>query len=123
MKVTVTVTINPSLQQIAKGALDKAVEAVAYQVLNDSLDFVPKRQNTLRSSGRVKDAGKECSRAIVWNTPYAAYQWYGCWPDGTHVIRNHTTPGTTTQWAERAREQRGDRWEEVITAAFGKELG
>ena len=36
--------------------------------------------------------------AIIYEMPYARYQYYGVREDGTHQIKKHTTPGTTTYW-------------------------
>lgn len=88
--------------------------AVAEAVLNDSRPYTPHDQGTLEDSGRVEKVDGEY--AVTWNTVYAAYQWYGCWPDGSHVIRNHDTsinPKATTQWAEAAKAQYGESWAKI----------
>ena len=36
--------------------------------------------------------------AIIYNMPYASYQYYGIREDGTHKVVNYTTPGTGTYW-------------------------
>ena len=88
---------------------------MAQQILDDSRPFTPHDQGTLEDSGRVEQIGEDY--AATWNTVYAAYQWYGCWPDGSHVIRNHDTTfnaQASTQWAEKARERYGKDWEIVF---------
>lgn len=89
---------------------------VAEQILSDCRPFVPKQEGTLNDTASIRDNGD--ATEIVWDTPYAAYQYYGCWPDGSHVIHNHTTPGTTTQWCETARRAYGDAWETVAQNAL-----
>ena len=69
--------------------------AVAEQILSDSTQYIPKQAGDLRDSGRIEVHGADV--AVIWDTPYAAYQYYGCWPDGTHQVVNHSTAGTFTQ--------------------------
>ena len=38
---------------------------------------------------------------IVYEMPYARYQYFGVREDGTHVVQNYTTPGTGTYWDKR----------------------
>ena len=74
--------------------------AVVEQLLNYSLPFVPKADNTLRDSGFAHSIPEK--GLAIWDTPYAKYQWYGMWEDGSHVVKNYTTPGTGTMWADKA---------------------
>ena len=92
---------------------------LAEQILGDSRPFTPHAEGTLEASGRVEKIGEDY--AVTYNTVYAAYQWYGCWPDGTHVIRNHDTsinPQATTQWIEKAKRQYGKSWNIVAQREF-----
>jgi hypothetical protein len=88
---------------------------LAQQILDDSRPFTPHDQGTLEDSGRVEQIGEDY--AATWNTVYAAYQWYGCWPDGSHVVRQHDTSinaQASTQWAEHAKDAHGKEWDEVF---------
>lgn len=88
---------------------------LAQQILDDSRPFTPHDQGTLEDSGRVEQIGEDY--AATWNTVYAAYQWYGCWPDGSHVVRQHDTSinaHASTQWAEHAKDAHGKEWDEVF---------
>lgn len=38
---------------------------------------------------------------IVYESPYAKYQYKGMREDGTHVVKNYTTPGTGPYWDKR----------------------
>ena len=39
--------------------------------------------------------------AIIYEMPYARYQYYGVREDGTHKVENYTTLGTGTYWDKR----------------------
>lgn len=93
----------------------KAENAVADQIIADCRQYVPKQENTLRDSARVEHDGG--GTQVTYNTPYAAYQYYGCWPDGSHVIKKHTTSGTTTKWIEHAKANNNDKWLRVAQNA------
>ena len=97
---------------------------LAQQIIDDSRRYTPKAEGDLIASARVEQIGE--NYAATWNRVYAAYQWYGCWPDGSHVIRNHNTnegdgnPEATTQWAEHAKKRYGKDWETVAQREFTK---
>lgn len=38
---------------------------------------------------------------IIYDQPYARYQYYGIREDGTHKVENYTTPGTGPYWDKR----------------------
>lgn len=99
----------------------KAAEMLAEQIHSDSLSFVPKEENTLRDSFRMEKTADGVD--LVWNTPYALYQWYGCWPDGSHVIHDHSTPGTSTKWVDRAKQKCSKIWKKVAENAFREGMG
>lgn len=93
--------------------------ALAEQILADSGPYTPHDQGTLEDSGRVERIGEDY--AATWNTVYAAYQWYGCWPDGSHAIKHHDTSINqlaTTQWAEAAKKVYARDWEQVAQREF-----
>lgn len=99
-----------------KKASQRAENAVADQIIADCRQFVPKDQNTLRDSARIEH--ENGGTQVTYNTPYAAYQYYGCWPDGSHVIRDHTTSGTVTRWIEHAKAQNKEKWHRVAQNAM-----
>ena len=103
--------------------LEKAKEymcaEVAEEILADSRPYTPHDQGALEGSGTVEQIGRDY--AVTWNTVYAAYQWYGCWPDGSHVITNHDTSinaQATTQWAEAAKRRYSKDWQIVAQREF-----
>lgn len=96
-----------------------AEKAIAEQIIADSRQYCPDDgEHILRDSARIEQGE---TTQVTYNTPYAAYQYYGCYPDGSHVISNHTTAGTTTQWIEHAKNVNNDKWLRVGQNAF-KEL-
>ena len=57
--------------------------------------YVPKDEGNLRT---IVDIQPD---SITYESPYARYQYYGMREDGTHVVRNYTTPGTGPYWDKR----------------------
>lgn len=104
----------------------QAEKAVAEQILQDCLDFTPKQEGTLRDTADANGIQEvDGHAACVWGdpeTPYAAYQYYGCWPDGSHQIDDskRTTPGTYSLWTEKAKAVHGKAWEQVAKNAVKK---
>lgn len=97
-------------------ASQRAENALADQIISDCRQYVPKDQNTLRDSARIEH--ENGGTQVTYNTPYAAYQYYGCWPDGSHVIKNHTTSGTVTKWIEHAKAMNNSKWLRVAQNAM-----
>ena len=54
--------------------------------------YVPKDEGNLRTVVSIQ------ANSITYESPYARYQYYGMRDDGTHVVRNYTTPGTGPYW-------------------------
>lgn len=121
----VTVTLNRAhlSARFGRGA-ENAGRVLAQQIIDDCRPFTPHAEGALEDSARPEKVGD--GWAATWNTPYAAYQYYGCWPDGSHVIRQHTTmpnARAATQWAEAAKAQHGKTWERVAMMEFVKGAG
>ena len=57
--------------------------------------YVPKRDGNLRTIVDIQP------NSITYEQEYASYQYYGIRADGTHEVRNYTTPGTGTYWDKR----------------------
>ena len=57
--------------------------------------YVPKDNGDLRT---IVD---EQTDSITYESPYARYQYYGVREDGTHEVKNYTTPGTGPYWDKR----------------------
>lgn len=105
-------------------ATDKAAYALAEQMLADSEKFVPHSAGSSQSAGNLRESGKvvqgETSGRfyLVWDTVYALYQWFGVRADGSHRVQHYTTPGTGTQWVEKAKAQLSDRWQKIAQKEF-----
>ena len=57
--------------------------------------YIPKNEGNLRINHTIYDD------KIVYESPYARYQYYGVREDGTHKVENYTTPGTGPYWDKR----------------------
>ena len=66
--------------------------------------------------------GESGTMYLVWDTVYALYQWFGIRKDGTHPVRNYTTPGTGKLWVEEAKKRYGSRWKDIINKEFSEAL-
>ena len=57
--------------------------------------YVPMDNGDLRTNVDIQPDN------ITYESPYARYQYYGIREDGTHEVKNYTTPGTGTYWDKR----------------------
>ena len=114
-----------------ENAVNKAVETAAYalaeQMLADSEKYVPYSGGSIQSAGNLREHGRvEKGDSgvfyLVWDTVYALYQWFGVRADGSRRVRRYTTPGTGTQWVEKARATSEGRWKSIAQNAFDKGL-
>lgn len=111
---------------VAKAA-DAAVDALADQMMNDSLEKIPDDgEHTLKDGGRIEKSAPG-ERELVWGAKdkksgqiYAGYQWYGMRIDGTHVVEHYTTPGTGKAWVDTARAENQVTWDKVAQNGFTK---
>ena len=116
-------TDRQKMRRIMGQASERAAYALAEQMLADSERFVPYSAGSIQSAGNLRESGKVVKGEngvfyLVWDTVYALYQWYGVRADGSHKVRNYTTPGTGKQWVEAARAQYGDRWQKIAQKEF-----
>lgn len=70
------------------------------QTVETAFPKTPKRDNFLRKDVLKQVLGLNAK--IIWDKAYAAVQERGSRKDGTHKIRNYTTPGTGPHFAENA---------------------
>ena len=54
--------------------------------------YVPQRDGNLRTIVDIQ------ADSITYEQVYAKYQYYGMRKDGSHVVKNYTTPGTGPYW-------------------------
>lgn len=57
--------------------------------------YVPMDEGNLRTNVDIQ------SSTIIYESPYARYQYYGIREDGTHQVQHYTTPGTGPYWDKR----------------------
>lgn len=57
--------------------------------------YVPMREGNLRTIVDIQ------SDSIIYESPYAQYQYKGMREDGSRPVRNYTTPGTGPYWDRR----------------------
>lgn len=57
--------------------------------------YVPKDEGNLRTIVDIN------SHSITYESPYAAYQYYGMRNDKTHKVKHYTTAGTGPKWDKR----------------------
>lgn len=87
--------------------VDKAQYALANQIHADSNIYAPMKVGDLRSQSSVALDGK----SIIWNVPYARYQYY-------NQYSNYTTPGTGPKWDQKAKSIHMASWARVAKAAM-----
>lgn len=58
--------------------------------------------------GNLRTIVYEGHNYIIYESPYARYQYYGVREDGTHKVMNYTTPGTGPYWDKKMWTAKGD---------------
>ena len=110
-----------------------AQKALNMQVVADCDEYIPMQQGALRGSVNYPDGiyGGE----IVWNTPYAHYQYMGelyltedgrsfafrgerKYPTGLPLQQHH--PGTADHWFDRAKQAHCEQWIDLVKREVGK---
>lgn len=83
-----------------EGAIPIALERGAEYARTITVPKVPFIVGELRRSGgtRVTGTGMGSQGEVSFNTVYAAFQEYGSWPDGTHIVKRHSEAGTQTHF-------------------------
>lgn len=82
--------------------LTNAIEAMADAIMKNAKVKAPKLTGKLQYSSHINRL-TPTSREIVFGgsgIPYAMYQERGMRADGTHVVRNYTTPGTQAHYLQ-----------------------
>lgn len=124
MRVKVTIDRAHLAAKISAGK-KQAYPILAEQILQDcNMYAVPDDgEHMLKSSGRTEE--RNDGYVVTWNAVYAAYQYYGCWPDGSHVVKNHTqgyTLAPSTLWLETTKARYGNDWTIVAQREFERGL-
>lgn len=75
------------------GSIQKFYQNTCYKMMDQ---FVPYKDGNLRTTTDLSNP-----EYIVYQMPYARYQYYGEREDGTRVVKKYTTPGTGPYWDKR----------------------
>lgn len=75
------------------GRVQKFFQETCYKRMDK---YVPKDNGDLRTNVDLSNP-----EYIVYESPYARYQYYGVREDGTHKVQHYTTPGTGPFWDNR----------------------
>lgn len=90
MKPTSVIKVNLGIQK------DGPIQAFFTQTCYKHMDkYVPNDEGNLRLNVSLTN------NTITYESPYAHYQYIGMREDGTHVVKNYTTPGTGPYWDKR----------------------
>lgn len=115
-----------------RAVAEDALTVMGNQAIKDTMQYVPKDQGTLQSSGLTSSDRKAQNLKfdLRWNTPYAQYLWHGEVMHGNPTDRTYgpeklsfTNALACEEWAKYAREVHGDNWKKVYQAALKKGLG
>ena len=79
--------------------------------------YVP--MSDLESAGNLRTIVDIQPSYIVYESPYARYQYYGVREDGTHQVQHYTTPGTGTYWDKRMWSAEGKEVVNEVQKLFG----
>ena len=93
VKMKPTSVIKAHLGLDPNGRVQKFFQNTCYKHMDK---YVPQDEGNLRT---IVDLSNP--QYIVYEMPYAKYQYYGMREDGTHVVKNYTTPGTGPYWNKR----------------------
>ena len=92
VKMKPTSVIKADLGIDANGRVHKFFTNTCYKHMDK---YVPMDEGNLRINADVQ------SDKIIYESPYAGYQYYGIRKDKTHKVKNYTTPGTGPYWDKR----------------------
>lgn len=97
---------------------------LASETKKRALLITPTKYGNLHSQISIRSHG--IATSITWMMPYAAYQERGMRADGTHVIKNYTTPGTGPHFAQQSvseiKSRYGDVWQRVQLSVPAKKI-
>lgn len=116
VKMQPTSVIKARLGLEPNGRVQKFFTNTCYKHMDK---YVP--MSDLESKGDLRTIVDIQPDSITYESPYARYQYYGMREDGTHVVKNYTTPGTGPYWDKRmVSAEMQDVLEEVQSYIGGK---
>ncbi|MCP1102592.1 hypothetical protein M2454_001904 [Aequitasia blattaphilus] len=135
MGVSISIDLDGVSKKLSRGNFKRGQYAMANQMLADMNQFVPKKSNTLRQTGRVSGDGSE----LIWSTEYAGIQFYG--PKGGRkkkltdkqrkfifwalknnpklLKKGYSTLGTGPRWDLKAKGLYMKKWEQAFLKGAG----
>lgn len=98
-------TIKKKLKINDNGPAQALLTETCYKAMDE---FVPRDNGDLRTIVDIR------TNSITYESPYASYQYYGRRKDGSHKVRNYTTPGTGPYWDKRMKSAKLDKVIKVV---------
>lgn len=93
VKLKPTGVIKARLGLQPNGKVQKFLQNTCYKHMDK---YVPQNEGNLRTNVDLSNP-----QYIIYESPYAHYQYLGMREDGTHIVKNYTTPGTGPYWDKR----------------------
>ena len=90
------------IRQLTTQRISLANRLIIEDIHRTSLHDTPMLSSQLRRNVTKTVVPETYTGTIIWRQPYASYQERGMRSDGTHVVKNYTTPGTGKDFAKNA---------------------
>ena len=90
------------IRQLTTQRISLANRLIIEDIHRTSLHNTPMLSSQLRRNVTKTVVPETYTGTIIWRQCYAAYQERGMRADGTHVVKNYTTPGTGKDFAKNA---------------------
>lgn len=90
------------IRQLTIQRISLANRLIIEDIHRTSLHNTPMLSSQLRRNVTKTVVPETYTGTIIWKVPYASYQERGSRADGTHVVKNYTTPGTGKDFAKNA---------------------
>lgn len=98
MPAVVKLKFSQATQQV-ENAASLAIRMMMEDTHSLANRVTPYKEGALRTAV-TKQMQTPLLGVMRWNVPYASYQERGMRQDGSHVVRNYTTPGTHAHFIE-----------------------
>ena len=90
------------IRQLTTQRISLANRLIIEDIHRTSLHNTPMLSSQLRRNVTKTVVPETYTGTIIWRQPYASYQERGSRADGSHVVKNYTTPGTGKDFAKNA---------------------
>ena len=90
------------IRQLTTQRISLANRLIIEDIHRTSLHNTPMLSSQLRRNVTKTVVPETYTGTIIWRQCYAAYQERGMRADGSHVVKNYTTPGTGKDFAKNA---------------------